>query len=110
MIVRTLRAFVVTSILTALVASAQTSLISTGAVWKYLDNGSDQATAWRAPGFDDSSWASGPAQLGYGDGDEATTNSFGPDPNNKFITTYYRHSFNLPLASIYSNVQVRLLR
>ncbi len=105
-----LHAFVVTSILTAFVASAQTSLISTGAVWKYLDNGSDQATAWRAAGFDDSSWASGPAQLGYGDGDEATTNSFGADTNNKFITTYYRKSFNVPNAASLTNILLRALR
>src|SRR5688572_33317131 len=59
-------------------AGAQT-LISTGAVWKYLDNGTDQGTAWRGTSFADGSWLSGPAQLGYGDGDEATTNSFGPD-------------------------------
>ena len=43
-----------------------------GATWKYLDNGSNQGTAWRAPAFGDAAWASGPAQLGYGDGDEAT--------------------------------------
>src|SRR5687767_9904937 len=47
-------------------------LIAARSVWKYLDNGSDQGTAWRAPGFDDSDWESGPAELGYGDGDEAT--------------------------------------
>jgi hypothetical protein len=53
-------------------------LVPTGAIWKYLDNGSDQGTAWRSAGFNDASWASGPAQLGYGDGDEATVVSFGP--------------------------------
>jgi hypothetical protein len=45
--------------------------------------------------FDDSSWRSGPAQLGYGDGDEATVVGFGPDSSNKFTTTYFRHTFNL---------------
>src|SRR6185295_1874260 len=49
-----------------------TPLVPKGALWKYLDNGSDQGTAWRAPAFNDSTWASGPAQLGFGDGDEAT--------------------------------------
>lgn len=34
---------------------------ATVAVWKYLDNGTDQSTQWRARSFDDSTWASGPA-------------------------------------------------
>ena len=53
--------------------AVDTTLVPPGANWKYLDNGSNQGTAWRSLSFDDSSWASGPAQLGYGDGGEATT-------------------------------------
>jgi tetratricopeptide (TPR) repeat protein len=33
-------------------------------VWKYLDNGSDQGTAWRAEGFGDGAGPSGTAELG----------------------------------------------
>ena len=88
----------------------ETTLIATGSVWKYLDNGSDQGVAWRALTFDDTAWASGPAQLGYGDGDEATTNSFGGDTNNKYATTYYRQSFTVSDASVFTNLQLRLLR
>ena len=69
------------------------TLVPLAASWKYLDNGSDQGAAWRDPGFDDSSWSSGPAQFGYGDGDEQTTNSFGIFSNNKYITTYFRKTF-----------------
>ena len=54
------------------IEAVDTVLVPTGAVWRYLDNGTNQNTAWRAAGFDDSSWAQGPAELGYGDGDEAT--------------------------------------
>ena len=79
--------------LTLVATNAQTSLVSTGAVWKYLDTGTDQGTAWRAPGFNDASWAEGPAQLGYGDGDEATVVGFGPHPSNVYPTTYFRHAF-----------------
>src|SRR5687768_4199634 len=50
---------------------ADTTFVSAGSVWKYLDNGSDQGTAWRGTSFSDSSWASGPAELGYGDAGEA---------------------------------------
>lgn len=45
-------------------ASAQDTLIATGASWRYLDDGSDQGSIWTDPVFDDSSWAAGPAQLG----------------------------------------------
>ena len=45
--------------------------------------------------FNDSTWASGPAELGYGDGDEATTVSYGPSSSNKYITTYFRRTFTV---------------
>ncbi|HXI51251.1 MAG TPA: hypothetical protein VNH84_07095, partial [Candidatus Saccharimonadales bacterium] len=90
--------------------AATVNLVSFGSVWKYLDNGSDQGTAWRAPGFNDGAWASGPAQLGYGDGDEATIVSFGPDSANKYITTYFRRTFNVSNVSSYTNLAVQLLR
>jgi serine protease AprX len=76
-------------------ALPSTPLISADVVWKYLDNGSNQGTNWTKPNFDDSAWASGPGQLGYGDGDETTVLSYGPDPANKHITTYFRHEFEV---------------
>jgi hypothetical protein len=85
-------------------------LVSTGSVWKYLDNGSDQQTAWRNPGFNDTSWAAGPAQLGYGDGDEATVVGYGPDANNKYITTYFRRRFSVSNPGSFTNLLLRLLR
>ncbi|HEU0010784.1 MAG TPA: Ig-like domain-containing protein, partial [Verrucomicrobiae bacterium] len=78
--------------------------------WKYLDNGSDQGTNWTTLGFDDSSWTNGPAELGYGDGDEATVVGFGGDPQNVFITTYFRHSFTLTNAAGYSSLLMNVKR
>ena len=89
---------------------SQKVFVPKGAVWKYLDNGSDQGTEWREMDFNDSSWASGPAQLGYSEGDEATLISYGPDPNNKYITTYFRHSFDLEDTSNIYSLIVNLLR
>jgi len=85
-------------------------IIPTGSVWKYLDNGSDPGTAWRSVNFDDSAWASGRAQLGYGDGDEATLVSYGPDPAHKFITTYFRRTFALTNPRGYTNSYLRIMR
>ena len=71
----------------------QLALVDLGQQWRYHDLGEDLGTSWTATSFDDSSWGSGNAELGYGDGDEATTVSFGPDGGNKYITTYFRKSF-----------------
>jgi hypothetical protein len=90
--------------------TAQVTLIAEDAQWKYLDDGSDQDTLWKETSFDDSSWASGNAELGYGDGDESTVLSYGPDGNNKYICYYFRHTFSVsnPDATPYLNL--RLLR
>lgn len=86
------------------------SLVSTGAVWRYLDNGTDPGALWTTPEFNDIAWASGRAQLGYGDGDEATVVSYGPDPNNKYPATYFRRAFNIPDPSALTNFMVSFLR
>ena len=86
------------------------SLIATNAAWKYLDNGSNQGTTWKATGFNDASWATGNAELGYGDGDEATVVSYGGSANNKYITTYFRKSFTVPNAALYSSLTFGLVR
>ncbi len=91
-------------------AFGQTSLVPAGSVWKYLDNGSDQGTAWRAPAFSDASWASGPAQLGYGDGDEATVIGYGPNANAKYITTYFRKSFSVASPGAFAGLNMRVKR
>jgi hypothetical protein len=90
------------------------TMISAGAIWRYLDTGTNLGGAWLAPEFDDSNWASGPAELGYGDAadgrPEATVVGFGPDANNKFITTYFRRAFYIPDASLVRSLNARLVR
>ncbi len=99
-----------TSTTTAGTDPVAVTLVAQGSVWKYLDNGTDQGTAWRQPGFDDSAWPSGPAQLGYGDGDEATVIGYGPDPNNRYITTYFRRPFTIADPARVQSLTLRLLR
>lgn len=85
-------------------------LVRTGSVWRYFDQGQDLGTAWRDPGYDDRQWQSGPAQLGYGDGDERTVVGFGGQAANKYLTTYFRSSFNLTNAAAVGKLTVRVLR
>jgi len=109
--VKTLKIFVYLFVVLASLASAtEVTLVSKNSTWKYLDNGSNQGTAWRASSFNDSIWSAGPGQLGYGDADEATIVSYGPDSNAKYTTTYFRHAFNVPNASLYTGLTLNLLK
>lgn len=90
-------------------ASDAVRFVAKGAVWKYLDTGIDPGVAWNGPAFDDSTWASGPAELGYGD-TPATTVSFGPASSNKFITTWFRKTFPVPDASAVPALALNLKR
>src|SRR6185295_17505948 len=72
--------------------------------------GTDPGTVWRAADFNDSTWPSGRAQLGYGDGDEVTVVSFGPNSTRKYITTYFRKHFIVGDLVTLSNVTLRLVR
>ncbi len=84
--------------------------VGIGSEWKYLDDGSDQGSAWRGTSFNDSSWSSGLAQLGFGDGDENTILSFGNDANNKHITTYFRKSFSVQDAASITELSFDIVR
>ncbi len=83
-------------------------------VWRFLDNGSNQGTAWRAPLFDDSLWGTGKAELGYGDTAEGrperTQVLFGPDANNKYPTTYFRTTFQVVDKASLSGLALLLMR
>ncbi|MBK7083975.1 MAG: metallophosphoesterase family protein [Flavobacteriales bacterium] len=86
------------------------ALVPFGSTWKYRDNGSNQGTPWRAIGFNDSAWASGPAELGYGDGDESTLVGYGPNASAKYITTYFRKTLNLPDVTAYAGYLLSVKR
>jgi len=91
-------------------AAGSDPLVGQGSVWRYLDDGSNPGTAWRDPIFDDSSWFSGKAELGYGDNDEATLVGYGPNASSRYITTYFRYSFSVVDASMYTALRLQLLR
>ncbi|HMJ90992.1 MAG TPA: Ig-like domain-containing protein, partial [Candidatus Acidoferrum sp.] len=86
------------------------TLVPLGAEWRYLDNGSDQNTAWRALDFDDTGWISGPAKLGYGDSEVVTIVSFGSFSTNKYATTYFRRPFTVSNPAAVSDLVLRLQR
>ncbi|NHM08061.1 hypothetical protein G4D82_12585 [Flavobacterium sp. CYK-4] len=91
-------------------ASGTNFIIPAGAAWKYLDNGSNQGTTWRENNFNDSSWPTANAKFGYGEGDETTLVNYGPDANNKYVTTYFRRSFQVSNPAAYSAMLFEVMR
>ena len=69
-------------------------VIKTNDTWKYYDKG-ESASNWNASSFNDNTWSSGPAPLGYSMTGVKTTVGYGPDANNKYPTTYFRKTINL---------------
>ena len=89
-----------------------TVIVANGSSWKYLDNGTDQGTAWVAPLFNDIGWSNGVGELGYGDAPgrpERTTVGFGPEATNKYATTYFRKSFTVSNPSDYASLNLEVL-
>jgi hypothetical protein len=94
-------------------SATATEVVSVGEVWKFLDDGSDQGTAWKEPAFDENLWTqivdgvpvikSGPSRLGYGEvaslADATTVGYVDTDPitagTQRNITTYFRRSFEI---------------
>lgn len=76
-------------------------LVPRGSLWKYNDSGEDPGPDWNSPTYDDASWAEGPAELGDGDGDEATEIDIGPD-GERFPTLYFRKTIDVPAPAFTS--------
>lgn len=74
------------------IANAPVEIVPWGATWRYRDEGTDLDDTFAAPATDDASWPEGPAELGYGDDDEATV-LLDADPN--VPTVYFRHHVDL---------------
>jgi hypothetical protein len=100
----------VTALLFSFLLTAQTTLINYNSSWKYLDNGSNQGTAWRNTSFNDAGWSTGTAALGYGTSGITTTVSYGSNNKKKYITTYYRKTISIADASLFSSFTLNLKR
>jgi sugar lactone lactonase YvrE len=94
-------------------ADPTATLASSGSEWRYLANGSNQGDAWRVPAFNDSTWQSGFAELGFGDGNdgrpEVTQLPQGPNGNG-YVTYYFRRDFTLDDVSRFKNLALELKR
>ena len=92
------------------VVSSEDLLVVPTSTWRYLDTGANLGTGWTNLTFNDGAWASGPAELGYGDNDEATVISYGPSATAKYITYYFRQKFVVASPADGATVLLRVLR
>lgn len=84
--------------------------IAAQSIWKYNDSGANLGTDWKTNTYDDAAWLFGNGILGYGDPNQNTTLSYGTDAQNKHITTYLRHTFNVEDAAAIGNLKFKVLR
>ncbi|GIP28993.1 hypothetical protein J23TS9_41230 [Paenibacillus sp. J23TS9] len=86
-------------------------LLHSNSTWRYLDNGSDQGTAWRTTEYNDSAWNVGMAPLGYPVfkttslfGGIRKTISYGANSSMKHRTSYFRTAINVSDLADYSKI------
>jgi len=82
--------------------------VSKDGSWSYDDSGVFPGVMWTQLTFNDSLWPFSQAPLGYGLGDLNTEISFGTDPNNKHISTYFRKRLNIDLSSLPDPVEMQV--
>ncbi len=83
---------------------AAATLLAHGATWSYRADGQDLGSAWRQTGFNSSSWATGPSQLGWGGKGETTVIPSGA------VTSYYVRHQNITNPGQYKTITIRLKR
>ncbi len=101
-----------TALLPAQVHATEMLIDGMNSSWQYLDNGTDPGSTWVEAAFDDSSWQSGQAFFSQGntlDGLPVTSVNTGPDGAH-YVTTYYRHHFNVADPTLFSGLSLALLR
>ncbi|HEX2750242.1 MAG TPA: lamin tail domain-containing protein, partial [Verrucomicrobiales bacterium] len=100
---------------TATLVEAYDDLSGKGAIWKYLAGNTDLGTEWQNVAYDDATWPSGKVECGYGDTDEITDVGYvDTDPatpgDQRNITTYFRHTFNIANPATITGLTIRLKR
>lgn len=90
-------------------SSQEIAIISANSTWKYYDQASAPPSNWAQTSFSDAAWSSGKAELGYGDGDEATVISYGSNASNKIPSYFFRQSFNIDDVTKYSELNLKMV-
>lgn len=94
-------------ITTNIIAQDVRILVNDEESWKYLDDGSNQGTAWKEIGFNDDSWMDGLAALGFIDEDD-TEPPLATILEEGHITYYFRHKFDFTDPEVYDYLKLYL--
>ncbi|WP_426571192.1 fibrinogen-like YCDxxxxGGGW domain-containing protein [Aquihabitans sp. McL0605] len=87
---------------------ANPNLLAYGASWHWFYAEGGPATGWADAAFDDSTWATGPGELGYGDNDEKTVISTAPTP--RPLTAYFRTTVDVSDPTAFTSIVANLIR
>lgn len=79
-----------------------------GSVWKYKVTATTPDN-WDEPAFNDSDWDSGNARLGYGNAGIVTTIDYGGNAADRYVTTYFRKSFDIASAGAVQSATISLI-
>ncbi len=87
------------------------ALISPNATWKYSTSASAPPAGWKNMAYDDTTWQTGMAPLGYNDAklnmDCATVLSYGNDPRNRYPAAYFRKTFDAVNPAVITGLVVQ---
>lgn len=85
---------------------SNTTVLAAGSTWRYLfDNAVTVAPSWNQSSFDDSSWKSGSAPLGWGTGPIATNIDVAAGQT-RAITSYHRATFTVTNPAAYQGFKL----
>ncbi|MET0468194.1 MAG: hypothetical protein ABWZ87_05600, partial [Aeromicrobium sp.] len=86
--------------------TSTTTLLPSGSTWSYYFNGTTPVGAdWKQSWFDDASWTTGAAPLGFGAGPVAT-NIDVPAGQTRAVVSYYRKAFTIAPGATFGEVTV----
>ncbi len=91
--------------------SSVVKMLDSSTEWKYYYKGDLPAENWNANSYNDSAWDTGKGKIGYAT-DLSSFNTildYGEDAGNKYITAYFRTSFDIPNLSAVNGLQAKLL-
>jgi hypothetical protein len=93
------------ALLTSGAAAQESFLITANEEWVYLKGTAPPPEGWTEPGFDDSSWLSGPTGIGYADGDDITLID---DMLNTYTSIVARKTFEVSNPGSVSGLVLRI--
>jgi 3',5'-cyclic AMP phosphodiesterase CpdA len=91
-------------------AIASDTLITKQSFWRYRDDSTSLGIDWKLAGYVDTTWKVGQGTFGYGKGNETTVLDFGPNPNQKYITTYFRKNIVIDSTKTYNSYSFKVKR